>query len=88
VPSVRVGLPATMTSPEPPTTVECLGDTVGEALRDLVARSPRYAQRVFYNDRLLVSIVLNGSHLSPVGAQERELHDGDLLELVTPVAGG
>jgi molybdopterin converting factor small subunit len=88
VPSVRISLPATMTSPEPPATVDCDGATVGDALRDLAARSPRYGQRVFYNERLLVSVVLNGAHLSPMAAQQTELHDGDVLELVTPVAGG
>jgi molybdopterin converting factor small subunit len=88
VPSVQISLPSTLTSPEPPTTMECDGATVAEALRHVAAQSPRYGQRIFYNDRLLVSVVLNGGHLSPVVAQETELHDGDRLELVTPVAGG
>jgi molybdopterin converting factor small subunit len=88
VSNVLISLPATLTSPEPPATVECEGGTVSEALRDLAARTPRYGQRVFYNDRLLVSVVLNGAHLSPIVAQGTELHDGDHLELVTPVAGG
>ncbi len=86
--SIRVSLPAILTSPEPPSTVECEGATVNEALRDLVTRSPRYSPRVFYNDRLLVSVVLNGAHLSPIAAKDTLLSDGDLLELVTPVAGG
>jgi molybdopterin converting factor small subunit len=88
VATIRISLPSTLTSPEAPTTVDCEGTTVDEALRDLVARRPRYAQRVFYNDRLLVSVVLNGVHLSPVTARDTGLSDGDLLELVTPVAGG
>ena len=88
MPSVQTSLPATLTSPEPPTTMECDGATVAEALRDVAARKPRYGQRIFYNDRLLVSVVLNGGHLSPVVALGTELHDGDHLELVTPVAGG
>ena len=88
MPSVRISLPAPLTSPEAPVTVECDGATVAEALRDLAARSPRYGQRIFYGDRLLVSVVLNGAHLSPMTAKDTELHDGDQLELVTPVAGG
>jgi sulfur carrier protein ThiS len=88
VPTVRISLPSTMTSPDDPTTMECDGATVAEALRDLAARAPRYGQRVFYRDRLLVSVVLNGAHLSPMTAQAAELHSGDELELVTPVAGG
>ena len=88
MPSVRISLPATLTSPEAAVIVECDGATVAEALRDLAVRSPRYGQRIFYGDRLLVSVVLNGTHLSPMTAKDTELHDGDLLELVTPVAGG
>ena len=88
MPRVQISLPATLTTPEPPTTMEGVGATVGEALRDVAAQAPRYSQRIFYDDRLLVSVVLNGDHVSPVGAQDRELHDGDRLELVTPVAGG
>lgn len=88
MPTIRISLPATLTSPEAPATVECEGGTVAEALRTLADRSPRYGQRIFYDDRLLVSVVLNGSHLSPLIAKDTELHDGDLLELVTPVAGG
>lgn len=88
MPTIHISLPATLTSPEAPCVLECRGATVDEALRDLVAGSPRYAQRVFYNDRLLVSVVLNGAHLSPVVAKDTGLSDGDLLELVTPVAGG
>jgi sulfur carrier protein ThiS len=88
VPSVQISLPATLTSPEPPTTVACDGATVAEALRRVAVQQPRYGQRIFYNDRLLVSVVLNGGHLSPMVAQDTELHDGDRLELVTPVAGG
>ncbi len=88
MPSVQISLPATLTSPEPPTTVECDGATVAEALRHVAVQQPRYGQRIFYNDRLLVSVVLNGGHLSPMVAQDTELQDGDHLELVTPVAGG
>ena len=88
MPSVTISLPATLTSPEPAATMQCGGATVAEALRDVATQKPRYGQRIFYNDRLLVSVVLNGGHLSPLVAQDTELHDGDHLELVTPVAGG
>jgi molybdopterin converting factor small subunit len=88
VPSVSISLPATLTSPEPATTVQCEGATIAEALRDLAERTPRYGRRIFYDGRLLVSVVLNGGHISPVVAQDTALSDGDQLELVTPVAGG
>ena len=88
MPSVTISLPATLTSPEPAATIQCDGATVAEALRDIAAQKPRYGQRIFYDGRLLVSVVLNGGHLSPLVAQDTELHDEDHLELVTPVAGG
>jgi molybdopterin converting factor small subunit len=88
VPSVQVALPAALTSPEPPVVLDCEAGTVAEALRAAVAQAPRYAQRVFFKDRLLVSVVLNGRHLAPAAAQGTSLAAGDLVEVVPPVAGG
>ena len=86
--SVQVAFPAALTSPEPPLVLDCLADTVGEALRAAVAQAPRYAQRIFFNDRLLVSVVLNGRHLAPVTALATALAAGDTVEVMPPVAGG
>ena len=88
MPSVQVTLPVALTSPEPPVVLDCDAGTVGEALRAAVAQAPRYAQRVFFNDRLLVGIVLNGRHLAPSAAAETVLAAGDRLEVMPPVAGG
>jgi len=88
VPSVQVSLPAALTSPEPAVVLDCDAGTVAEALRAAVAQAPRYAQRIFFNDRLLVSIVLNGGHLAPSAAQDTVLAAGDRLDVVPPVAGG
>jgi sulfur carrier protein ThiS len=88
VPSVHIDLPVTMTSPDPPMTVQCDGGTVGEALRDLVTRSPRYAAQVFFKDCLNVMVVLNGTQLEPARAKGTGLQDGDVLKLVTRVGGG
>jgi molybdopterin converting factor small subunit len=88
VPNVQVALPAALTSPEPPVILACEAGTVAEALRAAVAQAPRYAQRIFFNDRLLVSVVLNGRHLAPAAAQGTPLATGDRLDVVPPVAGG
>jgi len=88
VPSVQVTLPAALTSPEPPVILACEAGTVAEALRAAVAQAPRYAQRIFFNDRLLVSVVLNGRHLAPAAAPNTRLGEGDRLDVVPPVAGG
>jgi molybdopterin converting factor small subunit len=88
VPNVQVALPAALTSPEPAVVLDCDAGTVAEALRAAVAQAPRYEQRLFFNDRLLVSIVLNGRHLAPAAAQSTPLADGDRVDVLPPVAGG
>jgi len=88
MPRVHVILPAALTSPEPAFVLDCDAGTVAEALRAAVAQAPRYAQRIFYGDRLLVSVVLNGRHVPPAAAQSTPLAAGDRLEVMPPVAGG
>jgi len=88
VPSVQVTLPAALTSPEPAVILACEADTVAEALRAAVAQAPRYEPRIFFNDRLLVSVVLNGRHLAPAAASSTRLGEGDRLDVFPPVAGG
>ena len=88
MPSITVGLPAALTSPEPPSVVTCDAATVFEALRGVAARSPRYEQRLFYRDRLLVVVSLNGRHLPPATAGGTALAAGDRIDVLPPVAGG
>ena len=88
MPSVQVTLPAALTSPEPAVVLDCDAGTVAEALRAAVAQAPRYAQRIFFKDRLLVSIVLNGRHLAPAAALATTLAAGDRVDVMPPVAGG
>ena len=88
VPSVQVILPVALTSPEPALVLDCDAGTVAEALRAAVAQAPRFAQRIFFNDRLLVSVVVNGRHLPPATALAISLTAGDRVEVVPPVAGG
>ena len=88
MPSVHVSLPAALTSPESPVVLDCEAGTVAEALRAAVAQAPRYAQRIFFKDRLLVSVVLNGRHLAPGAALATVLTTGDQVEVMPPVAGG
>jgi molybdopterin converting factor small subunit len=88
VPNVKVTLPAALTSPEPAFVLDCDAGTVAEALHAAAAQAPRYAQRIFFKDRLLVSVVVNGRHLAPATAQSTPLAAGDRVEVVPPVAGG
>jgi len=86
--AVTVCLPAALTSPDPPLELTCAAGTVGDALHAVVAQAPRYAPRILYKQRPLVSIVLNGRHLAPSAALATETSDGDRLQLMPPVAGG
>jgi sulfur carrier protein ThiS len=88
VPAITVGLPASLTAPGPAQDYALEAATVDEALRALVHRAPQYAQRVFYRDRLLVVLTLNGKLLQPDRARETALSAGDRLDVLMPVAGG
>lgn len=88
MPSVQVVLPAALTSPEPPVVLDCEAGTIAEALRAAVAQAPRFAQRIFFDDRLLVSVVVNGRHVAPAAALTTTLVSGDRVEAMPPVAGG
>jgi molybdopterin converting factor small subunit len=88
VPAVTVGLSASLTAPGPARDYVCDAATVGEALRALADQAPQLAPRVFYGDRLLVVVALNGRRLSPPGVRETALAAGDRLDLLVPVAGG
>jgi len=88
VPSVQVTLPAALTSPEPAVVLDCDASTVAEALRDAVAQAPRFAQRIFFKDGLLVSVAVNGRHLATAAALATALAAGDRVEVMPPVAGG
>jgi molybdopterin converting factor small subunit len=88
VPAVTVGLPAALTAPSPAREYSFEAQTVDEALRALVERAPQFSQRVFYRDRLLVAVTVNGRHLPAGHVRETELADGDRLDILIPVAGG
>jgi len=86
--TVTVSLPAALTSPEAPLELSVEAGTVGEALRAVAAQAPRFAQRLFYKGRPLVTVVLNGRHLPPSSALATETSAGDRIQLMPPVAGG
>jgi sulfur carrier protein ThiS len=88
LPAITVGLPAALTSPHPARDVACEASTVVEALRAVVEQAPQYQQRIFYGDRLLVVVTLNGRHLPPGQVKETGLSAGDRLDVLLPVAGG
>ncbi|MCX6363237.1 MAG: MoaD/ThiS family protein [Actinobacteria bacterium] len=68
--------------------LDCEAGTVAEALRAAVAQAPRFAQRIYFGDRLLVGVILNGRHLPPAAALATTLAPGDRVDVMPPVAGG
>jgi molybdopterin converting factor small subunit len=88
MPSVTVHLPATLTAPRPTQDILCEGETVRDALEDLARRLPWADPRVFYEERLLVTVARNGTALRPSDALATPLAAGDRLDLIPPVAGG
>jgi sulfur carrier protein ThiS len=88
VPAITVGLPAALTSPQPARDVSCEASTVVEALRAVVEQAPQFEQRIFYGDRLLVVVTVNGRHLPPGQVKETGLSAGDRIDVLLPVAGG
>lgn len=88
MPAITVSLPAALTAPQPARDVACEATTVDEALHAVVEQAPQYEQRIFYGDRLLVVVTLNGKHLPPTTVRQTELTAGDRVEILLPVAGG
>jgi molybdopterin converting factor small subunit len=86
--AVTVHLPASLTAPEPARDIELEATTVRDAVAQVVARQPQFAGRILYDERPLVSFVLNGRLLRPSEAMRTGLAHGDRLEFVPPVAGG
>jgi sulfur carrier protein ThiS len=85
---VIVSLPAALTSPEAPLELEVGAGTVEDALRAVATQAPRFAQRLFFKGRPLVTVILNGRHLPPSGALATATSAGDRIQLMPPVAGG
>jgi sulfur carrier protein ThiS len=88
VPAITVGLPAALTAPQPPRDYACEAATVGQALEQVVRQAPQYGPRIFYGERLLVVVTVNGKHVPPGGAKDAELSEGDRVDVLLPVAGG
>jgi hypothetical protein len=88
MPAITVGLPAALTSPAPARDVACEASTVDQALRAVVEQAPHYEQRIFYGDRLLVVVTLNGKHLSPATVRDTRLAAAGPGDILLPVAGG
>lgn len=88
MPSIIVRLTAALTAPEAAQEIACEATTVRDALLAVVAQAPQYEQRIFYGDRLLVTVAVNGRHVPPANAAAAPLAMGDRVDVLPPVAGG
>ena len=67
------------------------GQTVGEALEDLVAANPALRDRIYDGDGELrdhINVLRNGTNVRGEDGLATELEAGDELALFPPVSGG
>jgi MoaD family protein len=85
----RIKLPVGLVGVDGPRELECDGASVGDALRDCVAKDPRLKPRIFREDGgVWVGIFVNGRNIRSINGMETELADGDEIRLMPPIAGG
>ena len=86
----KVNLYATFRDLTGASQVEVQGRTVGEVLRNLVARYPALGAELFEGEELLerVSVFLEGRDVRYLEGLSTPLEEGDTLDLFPPVAGG
>ncbi len=84
-----IRLPVGIAGAHGPTSMECQGATVAEALADCVARQPRLKTRIFREDgSVWVGVFVNGRNARQAGGLAAALDDGDEIRLLPPIAGG
>jgi sulfur-carrier protein len=89
VATVTVKMPLALVGRDAPQSLEVQGATVGEALRDCVAKQPRLESRIFRADgNVWVGIILNGRSIFSGAGLDEPVTDGDEIKLMPPVAGG
>lgn len=87
--TARVKLPVGLAAPGEPATLECEGDTVGQALADCIAKEPRLKTRVFREGgEMWAGVFLNGRNVRQFQGLETALSDGDEIKILPPIAGG
>jgi molybdopterin converting factor small subunit len=84
-----IRLPVGIAGPDGPSSLQCEGATVQEALADCVAKEPRLRTRIFREDGTVwVGVFLNGRHIRQTGGLASPLKEGDEIRILPPIAGG
>jgi molybdopterin converting factor small subunit len=71
--------------------VEAQGGTVGEAMRDLIARHPALERHLYTEDgtlRTFVNLFLNDEDVRHLGREATPVAAGDTLSIIPSIAGG
>ena len=70
--------------------VEVSGNTVQEALDDLVSEYPKLEKRLFNNGKVnkFALVCLNDEDIRHIGGVEKEIKDDDTISIVPAVSGG
>jgi molybdopterin converting factor small subunit len=89
MPTATVRLSPSLTFPEPEEEITCDGLTVGEVLRMCCSEKPRLEALVSGRDgRRAVGVFLNGRSIEHLQGLQTEIHEGDTILLLAPIAGG
>ena len=71
--------------------VEAQGETVGEAMRDLVRRHPALERHLYTDDgslRTFVNLFLNDEDVRHLAREATPVSQGDTLSIIPSIAGG
>jgi molybdopterin converting factor small subunit len=89
MPLTTVRLSASVTYPRPEEQLECEGATVEEVLRACCARRPGLQERILGREGGRgAAVFVNGRSIDRFQGLQTELHEGDTVLLLAPIAGG
>ncbi|HEY8504402.1 MAG TPA: ubiquitin-like small modifier protein 1 [Gemmataceae bacterium] len=89
--AVRVEIPTPMREHAGgQTLVDVGGGTVGEALKDLVAKHPALEAKIFDNGKLrpYINVFVNDEDIRYLDELDTKVSDGTVVALIPAVAGG
>lgn len=89
MPAASVRLSSSLTYPQPEEEISCSGSTVEEVLRACCSARPRLEGRIFRGDgRKGAGVFVNGRSVDQLQGLQTEIHEGDTIFLLAPIAGG
>ena len=89
MPAAIVRLNSSVTYPQPEEEIGCTGSTVEEVLRACCSARPRLEGRILGGDgRKGAGVFVNGRSIEQLQGLQTEIHEGDTILVLAPIAGG